>query len=469
MRSAWSATASAPARGFEPKAQSHAYDALAAWGLPTSEQVKVLPTLKEVEAYVENAGEHRHTIVPYEIDGVVIKVDDVALQRRLGSTSRAPRWAIAFKYPPEEVNAKLLEIRVNVGRTGRVTPYGVMEPTLVAGSTVENATLHNAHEVKRKDVRPGDTVILRKAGDVIPEILGPVLRAAAQGAARLEDADEVPGLRHRAGAAEGGRQGPALPQPPVLPGPGARAGLPRGRPRRLRHRGARLRGRGRRCSTPKVIDNEGDLFDLDEAKLLTAPLFTRAPKKGEEGPQLSANGERLLANLGKAKAVPLWRVLVALSIRHVGPTAARALAQEFGSMAAIREATEEKLAAAEGVGPTIAEAVIEWFKEPLARRDRRQVGARRRLDGRRARRVGRRGPSRGSPWWSPARWSTSPATRPRRRSSPAAARPPARCPRSTDYVVVGDNAGSKADKAEQLGVPVLDEDGFKALLENGPS
>ena len=181
----------------------------------------------------------------------MIKVDDVALQRRLGSTSRAPRWAIAFKYPPEEVNAKLLEIRVNVGRTGRVTPYGVMEPTLVAGSTVENATLHNAHEVKRKDVRPGDTVILRKAGDVIPEILGPVLALRPKGLRAWKMPTKCPACQTPAGAAEGGRQGPALPQPPVLPGPGARAGLPRGRPRRLRHRGARLRGRGRRCSTPR--------------------------------------------------------------------------------------------------------------------------------------------------------------------------------------------------------------------------
>src|SRR4051812_24219444 len=170
-------------QGFEPKAQSHSYEALKAWGLPTSDQVRVVPTLKDVEAYVEHAGEHRHTMVPYEIDGVVVKVDDVALQRRLGSTSRAPRWAIAFKYPPEEVNARLLDIRVNVGRTGRVTPFGVMEPTKVASSTVERATLHNAHEVKRKDVRPGDTVVLRKAGDVIPEIVGPVLALRPEGLA----------------------------------------------------------------------------------------------------------------------------------------------------------------------------------------------------------------------------------------------------------------------------------------------
>src|SRR5687767_12626681 len=179
-------------RGFEPQAQSHAYEALAAWGLPTSDQVRVLSTLEEVKAYIEDAGERRHTIVPYEIDGVVVKVDDVALQRRLGSTSRAPRWAIAFKYPPEEVNAKLLAIEVNTGRTGRVTPFGRMEPTRVAGSTVELATLHNAHEVRRKDVRPGDTVVLRKAGDVIPEIVGPVLPLRPDGLAEWVMPTECP-------------------------------------------------------------------------------------------------------------------------------------------------------------------------------------------------------------------------------------------------------------------------------------
>ncbi len=166
--------------GFEPKAQSEAYAALRAWGLPTSEVATVLPDLAAVERFIEHHGEHRHD-VEHEIDGVVVKVDDVNLQRRLGSTSRAPRWAIAFKYPPEEVNAKLLAIEVNTGRTGRVTPFGVMEPTRVAGSTVERATLHNGHEVSRKDVRPGDTVVLRKAGDVIPEIVGPVLALRPEG------------------------------------------------------------------------------------------------------------------------------------------------------------------------------------------------------------------------------------------------------------------------------------------------
>ena len=195
-----------------------------------------------MEAYIEHAGEQRHSIVPYEIDGVVVKVDDVSLQRRLGSTSRAPRWAIAFKYPPEEVNAKLLSIEVNTGRTGRVTPFGVMEPTRVAGSTVERATLHNAHEVRRKDVRPGDTVVLRKAGDVIPEIVGPVLPLRPEGLAEWVMPTECPSCGTTLAAGEGGRQGPALPQPPQVPRPAARPGLPRRRPRRLRHRGARVRG-----------------------------------------------------------------------------------------------------------------------------------------------------------------------------------------------------------------------------------
>ena len=237
--------------GFEPKAQSQAYEALKAWGLPTSDKVKVLPSLAKVRDYVEHAGEHRHDLVEYDIDGVVIKVDDVSLQRRLGSTSRAPRWAIAFKYPPEEVNAKLLEIRVNVGRTGRVTPYGVMEPTLVAGSTVENATLHNAHEVKRKDVRPGDTVILRKAGDVIPEILGPVLRCGRRGCGPGRCRPSVLPAALRWCSRRRATRTCAAPTTSSAP-PRSGSGLPRCRPRCVRHRGARLRGRG--CAARRACD-----------------------------------------------------------------------------------------------------------------------------------------------------------------------------------------------------------------------
>jgi DNA ligase (NAD+) len=453
-------------QGFEPRAQSQAYEALKAWGLPTSDKVKVLPSMKEVEGYVEHAGEHRHDLVEYDIDGVVIKVDDVSLQRRLGSTSRAPRWAIAFKYPPEEVNAKLLEIRVNVGRTGRVTPYGVMEPTLVAGSTVENATLHNAHEVRRKDVRPGDTVILRKAGDVIPEILGPVLGLRPKGLAEWVMPTECPACGTTLAQQKEGDKDLRCPNHELCPA------QVRERVFHVAGRGAfDIEGLGYEAAVAlldaKAIGNEGDLFDLDEAKLLTAPLFTRAPKKGEEGPQLSANGTRLLANLGKAKQVPLWRVLVALSIRHVGPTAARALAQEFGSMAAIRGASEAELAAAEGVGPTIAEAVIEWFKVDwhveivdtweragVAMEDERDTSVARTLEGLTVVVTG-----------SLVDFSRDSAKEAILARGGKAA---GSVSKKTDYVVAGESAGSKADKAEQLGVPILDEAGFKQLLEAGP-
>jgi DNA ligase (NAD+) len=452
--------------GFEPTAQSQAYDALASWGLPASDLVQVLPSLEAVQAYIEDAGERRHTIAPYEIDGVVVKVDDVSLQRRLGSTSRAPRWAIAFKYPPEEVNAKLLDIRVNVGRTGRATPYGVMEPTLVAGSTVENATLHNAHEVRRKDVRPGDTVILRKAGDVIPEILGPVLPLRPEGLPEWVMPTECPACGTPLAQQKEGDKDLRCPNHQFCPA------QVRERVFHVAGRGAfDIEGLGYEAAVAlleaEVIADEGDLFALTADKLKRAPLFTRAPKKGEEGPQLSANGERLLANLDRAKRVPLWRVLVALSIRHVGPTAARALAQEFGSMDAIREASEASLAAAEGVGPTIAAAVIEWFgvdwhneivrkwdEHGVQMADQRDESVERTLEGLTVVVTG-----------SLVDFSRDSA---REAILARGGKAAGSVSKKTDYVVVGDNAGSKADKAEQLGVPILDEAGFKLLLEAGP-
>ncbi len=452
--------------GFDPVSQSTAYDALRAWGLPTSDKVEVLPSLAKVQAYIENAGEHRHTIVPYEIDGVVIKVDQVALQRRLGSTSRAPRWAIAFKYPPEEVNARLLRIAVNTGRTGRVTPFGIMEPTKVAGSTVERATLHNAHEVKRKDVREGDTVVLRKAGDVIPEIVGPVLGLRPEGLEEWVMPTTCPSCRTALVQQKEGDKD--------LRCPNSRA-CPAQLLERVYHVASRgafdIEGLGSEAAhallDAGVISDEGDVFDLDRAKLLKTDLFTRAPKKGEEGPQLSANGMGLLANLGERKQVPLWRVLVALSIRHVGPTAARAMATEFGSMAAIRGASEQQLAAAEGVGPTIAESVIEWFTVDWHRAivdkweaagvsmaDERDESTPRTLEGLTVVVTG-----------SLVEFSRDSAKEAIVSRGGKAA---GSVSKSTHYVVVGDNAGSKADKAEQLGVPILDEGGFKVLLESGP-
>ncbi len=457
-------------QGFEPKAQSQAYAALKAWGLPTSDQVRVLPSLAEVRAYIENAGEHRHTIVAYEIDGVVVKVDDVSLQRRLGSTSRAPRWAIAFKYPPEEVNTVLVSIEVNTGRTGRVTPFGVMQPTKVAGSTVERATLHNAHEVERKDVRPGDTVILRKAGDVIPEIVGPVLALRPKGLRRWKMPTRCPSCGTTLAQQKEGDKDLRCPNHEACPAQML------DRVFHVAGRGAfDIEGLGSEAAhallSAGVIANEGDVFDLDEAKLLQTDLFTRAAKKtetaDERGRVLSANGRRLLDNLGSAKQVPLWRVLVGLSIRHVGPTAARALAQEFGSMAAIREATEEQLAAAEGVGPTIAEAVIEWFgvgwhraivdawaAAGVSMADERDDSTPRTLEGLTIVVTG----------------SLVDFSRDSAKESILArgGKASGSVSKKTDFVVVGENAGSKADKADELGVTVLDEAGFKALLADGP-
>jgi len=454
--------------GFEPTAQSDAYAALRDWGLPTSERAKVVPGLEQAQEFIEYYGEHRHD-VEHEIDGVVIKVDDVSLQRRLGSTSRAPRWAIAFKYPPEEVNARLLEIRVNTGRTGRVTPYGVMEPTKVAGSTVENATLHNAHEVKRKDVRPGDTVVLRKAGDVIPEILGPVLALRPKGLRAWKMPTTCAACGTTLVQEKEGDKDLRCPNHERCPA-------------QVRERVFHVAGRGSfdieglgyeaavALLDAGVITNEGDVFGLTEDDLLRAPLFTRAAKKGEgDGPVLSANGRKLLDNLDAARDRPLWRVLVGLSIRHVGPTAARALAAEFGSMTAIREADESRLAGAEGVGPTIAESIRAWFDGPestwhngivdawaaagVRMQDERDTSTPRTLEGKTLVVTG------SLTGFSRDGAKEAIVARGGKASSSVS--------KKTDYVVVGDSPGSKADRAEQLGVPVLDEDGFRVLLETG--
>ncbi len=451
--------------GFEPQRQSEAYAALAAWGLPTSERVRVVPDLAGVRDYVAYYDEHRHD-VEHEIDGVVVKVDQVALQRRLGSTSRAPRWAIAFKYPPEQVNTTLLAIEVNTGRTGRVTPFGRMVPTVVAGSTVEMATLHNAHEVQRKDVRPGDTVILRKAGDVIPEILGPVLDLRPEGLAPWVMPTECPSCGTTLAQQKEGDADLRCPNHRYCPA------QVRERVFHVAGRGAfDIEGLGYEAAVALleagVLADEGDLFDLDEAKLLQAPLFTRAPKKGEEGPQVSANGARLLANLGAAKDRPLWRVLVALSIRHVGPTAARALATTFGSLDAIRAASLEELAGTEGVGLTIAEAVRAWFAEDwhveivdkwaaagVRLADERDTSVPRTLEGMSVVVTG-----------SLTGYSRDGAKEEILARGGKAA---SSVSKNTAFVVVGDAPGSKYDKAVQLKVPILDEDGFTVLLTQGP-
>ncbi|WP_374999718.1 NAD-dependent DNA ligase LigA [Aeromicrobium sp. CTD01-1L150] len=456
--------------GFTPQRQSEAYAALRSWGLPTSDRAKVVPDLQGVEAFIEYYGERRHD-VEHDIDGVVVKVDQVSLQGRLGSTSRAPRWAIAFKYPPEEVNTRLLDIRVNVGRTGRVTPYGVMDPAKVAGSTVEMATLHNQYEVKRKGVLIGDMVVLRKAGDVIPEIVGPVVQLRDGSEREFVMPTECPSCGTTLAPSKEGDKDIRCPNT-------------RSCPSQLRERLTHVGGRGAfdievfgwegavALLEAGVLADEGGLFSLTEEQLLTVPLYTRNPtpaerKDGITDQQLSANGVALLENLQSAKEQPLWRVLVALSIRHVGPTAARALATEFGSMQAIREATPEQLAAAEGVGPTIVEAVQDWFavdwhvgiveawaQAGVRMADERDESIDRTLQGLTVVVTG----------------SLDGYTRDSVKEAIIArgGKASGSVSKKTDYVVVGENAGTKAEKAEQLGVPILDEAGFDRLLAEGP-
>lgn len=456
--------------GFDVDRQSEAYAAMQRWGMPTSDQFRVVDTIEEVQAYVNHHGLHRHDGL-HEIDGVVVKVDEVPLQRQLGATSRAPRWAIAYKYPPEEVNTRLLDIRVNVGRTGRVTPYGVMEPVTVAGSTVEMATLHNAYEVARKGVLIGDTVVLRKAGDVIPEIVGPVVD--------LRDGSERPFVMPTECPACGTPLAPEKEGDKDIRCPNSRAC-----PSQLRERVFGLASRSAldiealgwegsiALLESGVIHDESTLFDLTEQDIARVPLYTRAAKKTDpaervvSGRVLSANGQRLVANLTAAKDQPLWRVLVALSIRHVGPTAARALASHFGSMEAIRAASTEELAQAEGVGDVIAESVTRWFevdwhRDIVARwaaagvrmRDERDESAPRTLEGKTVVVTG-----------SLENWSRDEA---KEAIISRGGKASGSVSKKTDFVVIGANAGSKAARAEELGVAVLDEGQFARLLETG--
>jgi DNA ligase (NAD+) len=504
--------------GFSPASQSAAYTAMKAWGLPVSSRWKLVDDLAGVREFIEFYGRHRHD-VEHDIDGVVVKIDDVAIQGRLGSTSRAPRWAIAFKYPPEEVTTKLRDIAVNVGRTGRVTPYAVVEPVVVAGSEVEFATLHNAQEVVRKGVLIGDTVVLRKAGDVIPEILGPVLELRPADARAFVMPTECPDC--------GTPLAPAKEGDIDIRCPNSRYCLGQRR-ERLTYVGHRnvldidvLGEKSARALIDSgVLFDEGDLFNLTEEDLLRAPFFVK--KDGT----LGANATKMLASLAEAKARPLARILRGLSIRHVGPDAAGALALEFGSMAAIEEVIErtsavpaseasaaatsapgvpedsaaadpassdaeaasvaeaeaaveevaskrkaakpvDPLAEVEGVGPTIAQSLREWFAVDWHREiirkwraagvvmaDERVETGPRTLDGLTVVVTGTLA------GYTRDRAAEEITSRGGKVSGSVS--------KKTGFVVVGENPGSKYDKAMALKVPVLDEAGFAVLLAEGP-
>ncbi|MER5694456.1 NAD-dependent DNA ligase LigA [Streptomyces mirabilis] len=477
--------------GFEGLSRlSEAYALLHSWGLPTTRYAKVVDDLDGVREFIAYYGENRHS-VEHEIDGVVVKLDEIPLQGRLGSTSRAPRWAIAWKYAPEEVNTKLVNIRVGVGRTGRVTPYAQVEPVTVAGSEVEFATLHNQDVVKAKGVLIGDTVVLRKAGDVIPEILGPVVD--------LRDGSE----REFVMPAECPECGTPL-RPMKEADVDLRCPNARSCPAQLRERLFYLAGRKAldiehfgyvaaaaltkplEPAEPPLAD-EGDLFDLTIERLLPIKAYVldqdsglpkRDPKTGEEKiatvfanqqGEPKKNAIAMLDNIAAAKERPLARILTGLSIRHVGPVAAEALAREFRSIDRIEQATEEELATTEGVGPIIAASLKEWFAEDWHReilRKWRAAGVRMEDEG--------SGEDEGP---RPLEGLTVVVTgtlehHTRDGAKEALQRRGAKVTGSvskkTSFVVVGDNPGSKYDKAMQLKVPVLNEDGFAVLLEQGP-
>lgn len=473
--------------GAQPKSQSETYELMRGWGLPVSDHYKVLGGMDAVREYIAEYGENRHG-TPYEIDGVVVKVDQFALQRRLGSTSRAPRWAIAWKYPPEEVNTKLLDIKVGVGRTGRVTPYGVMEPVKVAGSTVERATLHNAGEVKRKGVLIGDTVVLRKAGDVIPEIVAPVAALRDGSEREFEMPAHCPECGTELAYEKEGAADIRCPNARYCPGQlrerlffvASRNALDI---EALGYVGATALTQPLEPAEPPV-KNEGDLFHLTVEQLLpirSLVLDQRTgtsktdPKTGEpkvvsffankEG-EPKKTVEILFEELEKAKKQPLWRVLVALSIRHVGPSAARDLAREMRSMDAIAAASEEELAAVDGVGPAIAASIKRWFEVDW----HREIVEKWRAAGVRMQDEGAAGPR---PLegvsvvitGSLEGFSRDSATEAVQRLGGKVS---GSVSKKTGFVVVGDSPGSKYDKAVKLGVPVLAEEGFRVLLSDGP-
>jgi DNA ligase (NAD+) len=446
------------AQGVSFAKQSDAYELLKGWGLPTSSRFKVVSTRKEVFEFIDQYEKNRHN-VEHEIDGVVIKVNEIKSQNLLGFTSRAPKWAIAYKYPPEEVVTKLLDIKVSVGRTGRVTPFAFMEPVKVAGSTVTNATLHNAQEIVRKGILIGDTVLIRKAGDVIPEVLAPVIEKRDGSEKAFVMPSKCPDCGNKLRAMSEGDVDIRCPNSQSCPAQVVE---------RLFYIGSRsaldIDVLGYEAAAAlladKLVIDEGDLFALTTKDLAKSEFF-----KKKDG-SLSVIAERFVAGLELAKTRPLWRILVALSIRHVGPTSAQALASKFGSLHNIQKATADELANIDGVGQVMADAIVEWFsvdwhKEIIKKWDKAKVAlvdapiekVKQTLTGLSIVVTG------SLVDFTRDQASEAIVARGGKATSSVSAK--------TDYLVAGEAAGSKLDKAQELGITILDEAGFKLLLEKG--
>jgi DNA ligase (NAD+) len=436
--------------------QSQAYELLKSLGLPTSSHFQVLKSRKEVAKFIENYAQHRHDL-EHEIDGVVIKVDQIDLQKKLGVTSRAPKWAIAYKYPPEEVVTKLLDIQVSVGRTGRVTPFAVMEPVLVAGSTVTHATLHNSQEVTRKGVLIGDYVVIRKAGDVIPEVLSAVTDRRTGNEQKFKMPDKCPDCGAKLVEQSEGDVDLRCPNAQSCPAQlrerlyyiGSRAALDIDV---LGYEAANA------LLDARIIKDESELFDLTTEKLMTSPFFTK--KDGTAG----ANVKKILDALETAKSRPLWRVIVSLSIRHVGPTAAQALANSFKSIEAISKATSDQLSEVDGVGGVIADSIVDWFKVDWHKnivKSWAKAGVMTELV------ESSNLPQTLAGLTFVVTGSLETFTRDGINEVIMAhgGKSSSSVSKKTDYVLVGSEPGSKAKKAEELGVAIIDEAKFKEMLK----
>ncbi len=436
--------------------QSQAYELLNSLGLPTSSHIQVLKSRKEVAKFIDNYAQHRHDL-EHEIDGVVIKVDQIDLQKKLGVTSRAPKWAIAYKYPPEEVVTKLLDIQVSVGRTGRVTPFAVMEPVLVAGSTVTHATLHNSQEVTRKGVLIGDYVVIRKAGDVIPEVLYAVTDRRTGNEQKFKMPDKCPDCGAKLVEQSEGDVDLRCPNAQSCPAQlrerlyyiGSRAALDIDV---LGYEAANA------LLDARIIKDESELFDLTTEKLMTSPFFTK--KDGTAG----ANVKKILDALEIAKSRPLWRVIVSLSIRHVGPTAAQALANSFKSIDAISKAKSDQLSEVDGVGGVIADSIVDWFKvdwhKNIVKRWAKAGVMTELVESSNL-------PQTLAGLTFVVTGSLETFTRDGINEVIMAhgGKSSSSVSKKTDYVLVGSEPGSKAKKAEELGVAIIDEAKFKEMLK----
>ena len=424
-------------------------------GFPVNPHISAFDDLDEVCAFCTDMEDRRHAL-GYDIDGVVVKVDDLGQRAEMGTTSRAPRWAIAYKFPPEEKTTILRDIMVSIGRTGRATPFAVLEPVFVGGANVSLATLHNEDDIARKDVRPGDTVIVRRAGDVIPEVVGPIVAKRPKRTRRWKFPAKCPECGEALVRLEGEANHHCI-----------NVDCPMQRVQRIVHfagRGAMdIEGLGeervRQFTDAGLIQDAADVYDLTVEQLV--PL----ERIGERSAQL------LVDAVEGSKTQPMWRLLVGLGINHVGPTAAQALARSLGHLDRIENASEEELTAVDGVGPTIAQSVQRFFSID---RNRTLV------DRLRASGLNFAGPE---PTTAPAAEQTLTGltfvltgSLEEHTRDEAAAEIEARggkitgsVSKKTSYVVVGAGPGSKLTKAEQLGVTILDELAFERLLADGPS